>query len=128
MVPEDDLCHRCGQTVREPETDPASRTLAPGFERILLRQYVRFSIVTLAIIASVWALLDFLLPSGWPTTLVNIVFFLLTVFFGVVLLRYLSALVPRRIAWVVAGVIYFLVVFLLRSIELEVLSAVFGRS
>ena len=110
--------------MREPETDPASRTLAPGFERILLRQYVRFSIVTLAIIASVWALLDFLLPSGWPTTLVNIVFFLLTVFFGVVLLRYLSALVPRRIAWVVAGVIYFLVVFLLRSTHISQISRV----
>ena len=27
MVPEDDSCHRCGQTVRESETDRASKSL-----------------------------------------------------------------------------------------------------
>jgi hypothetical protein len=76
--------------------------------------------------AMIWGLLSFFLPDGWWHILVNIPAFLLTLATAATIKSALAIMgVPGWLAFPGAIVLWFIVVLVARSIELEILESVF---
>jgi len=81
----------------------------------------RNSIISLFVIGTVWGVLVSLLGEGTMLTIVNIVFFLISIFIGVGIQTNLKGFLNSTLAWIISMSILAIVILFYRSLIVSLL-------
>ena len=85
------------------------------------KKKVRNSIIALFVIGTIWAVVISLVGEGTWGAIVNILFFIISIIFGVTIQTYLRGFLNSRLAWIISLSVFVLVIFFYRSFIMSLL-------
>ena len=117
--PEALFCHGCGTSLDFGVTQF-------DFKRILLGEWLKGNLFAFLLLALIWGVLNYVVPTGWGQATVNIAFSLLSVWFAVSFWQTLKMVLPGWFSFPISIVIWGLFIGILRPLFTDILSWIFG--
>jgi len=112
-------CPNCGKQLMNRQDDEQDLTPAQSVAiwRWFYGKAIKNTFIVGIILAVVWEVLTWVVPQGWPMSVVNIFFFIISLWvFWWPLFGFLKATVPAWLAWVISIVCWALLFIVLRSL------------
>lgn len=93
------VCSQCGYPIHAANHDQESDIK----RKLFLNRALKNNLISGIILAVIWDILTWYVPTGWPITTVNIIFVLLSVWiFWWPFLSFLKTVLPTWMAWLVS--------------------------